>query len=388
MKESIFEKLKIEKALILIIIGAIFVVFIFFFYLFYGYSSKKLEIVAPLGGESWEIGETYTIKWKSRGVDRVGIVLFNGEKPEWIAENISASSGEYEWRIQPGHEYGSNFWIAVFEHPWRNKNEISYSLGSFSIVYPELSNCDFLSIQNEWPFLASDAPNVRRVFITDEEYIGNLGGLEGADEKCQTSAEKKGYGGQWIALIGGESPENTIVKRMESTLSGLGGVFVEADSGAVLLRGATCHRLLGSSFDELLAKFSAWEAINKNVLSDNFLKKMGKVWLGRINESSLKNCLPIDSTFEYSYSILAERYSYTTTCQNWTQGTTYAGNYQRGMILDDSFPYCYTPTGEFTYVGALGGLSSALKGERGNGIFYNNIGKSCSTRQYLVCVEQ
>lgn len=388
MEESIFEKLKIEKVLILIIIGAIFIVFVFFFYLFYGYSSKKLEIVSPLGGESWEIGETYIIEWNARGVDRVGIVLFNGENPEWIAENIPASSGKYEWKIQPGHEYGSNFWIAVFEYPWIGKNEISYSLGSFSIVYPELSNCDFLSIQNEWPFLANDAPNVRRVFITDEEYTGDLGGLDGANEKCQTSAEKKGYSGQWIALIGGEGPENTIIKRLESTFQGIGGVFIEADSSAVLLRGATCHRLLGRNFDEFLTKFSAWEAINKKSLSDNFLKKIGKVWLGRINESSLRSCVSVDSAFEYAYALLPEKYSYTVTCQNWTQGTTYASNYQRGMVLDDSFPSCYTPTGEFTYVGALAGLSSALKGERNNGIFYNNIGKSCSVKQSLVCIEQ
>lgn len=388
MEESIFEKLKIEKTLILIIIGAIFIVFIFFFYLFYGYSSKKLEVISPVGGESWEIGETYEIKWKARGVDRVGIVLFNGEKPEWIVENISASLEKYEWEIQGGHEYGSNFWIAVFEYPWRSKNEISYSPGSFSIVYPELSNCDFLSVQNEWPFLANDTPGIRRVFITDEDYTGDLGGLEGADEKCQMSAEKKGYGGQWIALIGGESPENTIIKRLESTSFGLGGVFIEADSSAVLLRGATCHRLLGRNFNEFLAKFSAWEAINKKSLSENFLKKMEKVWLGRINETSLRSCILVDSVSEYAYALLPEKYSYTATCQNWTQGTIYAGNYQRGMTLNDSFPSCYTPTGEFTYVGALAGLSSSLKGERNNGIFYSNIGKSCSTKQHLVCVEK
>lgn len=384
MRESIFEKISIEKIIIFIIIIAIFLVFIIFFYLFYGYSAKTVDITYPLGRETFEIGETYTITWSSRGVDRVGIALFSGERATWIAENVPASAGRYDWKIQSGHEHGSDFWIAVFEYPWRERNEASYSAEPFTITYPELSNCDFLSIRNQWPFLAIDTPETRRVFITNEKYAGNLGGLDKADEKCQMAAERQEYDGNWMAFIGGENPEETAIKRLELTPRGLDGVFVEAGSEALLLRGATCHRLLGNNFNELLKRFSEKEIVNKKVLSDDFIAKLREVWLGRINDNSIRNCAYLDIAF----GRLEEKYSYTVTCQNWTQEGNYIANYRQWEALDDSFPSCYTPTGEFTYVVGLAGLSTDLRGERNDGIFYSNIGKRCSEKQRLLCIEK
>jgi len=390
MNQSLLEKFGLEKLLFFVIIIAVVIVFGVVFYLFFGYSSKNLELLTPIGRESWEIGQTYEIKWKSRGVDRVGIILFNEEKPEWIAENLSASGNSYKWKIPAGHEYGDNFWVAVIEYPWRSGNKVSYSKGSFSITYPELASCDSLSLQEEWPFFASDVPNVRKVFITKETFTGNLGGLAGADEKCQVAAAELGLKGSWTAFIGGEDPEDTAVKRLERTPRGLTGIFIDAESSSELLRGATCHRLLAKDFTELLKRITGLEIVNEGKLSSNFLKLMGAMWLGRIDENSKRTCLPIESAMYYLYAPLAEKYSYTVTCQNWNYENKLVAEYIRKMTLDDTFPSCYTPQGEFTYSVAAGGLTSSLKTFKDNEIndyFVLDIGKYCSEKQHILCIE-
>jgi len=376
MNESFFEKLRIEKGLIFAIIGAILVVFVVLFWLFFSYSSKKIEVVSPNGRENWEIGQVYEINWKVRGVDRVGIVLFNGEKPEWIAENISASQEKYEWTIQPGHEYGPNFWVAVIEYPWRDGNQIDYSAGSFSITYPEMSSCDNLSVEKEWPYFASDLPKIRKVFITEEQFSGNLEGFEGADEKCAQAAEKQELEGEWMAFIGGESPENTILKRLENSSRGLEGIYVEAEPSSELLRGATCHRLLGKNIEEFLAKLSNLEISAKKKLGESFSEKLAKVWLGRINSNSPKNCVLISSLSSLTFYPLAEKYSYTVTCQNWSHSESVVSGYLRENGTDSSFPSCYTSTGGFTYAVGSAGLS------------LEEVGKQCSEKQHLICVEK
>ncbi len=44
-------------------------------------------------------------------------------------------------------------------------------------------------------------PTLRRVFVTSSTYTGNLGGLTGADSKCQTSASTAGVTGTWKAWL-------------------------------------------------------------------------------------------------------------------------------------------------------------------------------------------
>ncbi len=40
-----------------------------------------------------------------------------------------------------------------------------------------------------------------RLFITSEKFTGNLGGLAGADAKCEDAAARATLGGRWIALL-------------------------------------------------------------------------------------------------------------------------------------------------------------------------------------------
>ncbi|MBI4039043.1 DUF1554 domain-containing protein, partial [Candidatus Daviesbacteria bacterium] len=57
-----------------------------------------------------------------------------------------------------------------------------------------------------------------RVFITSTNYNGNLGGVAGADAKCQTAANSASLGGTWKAWIS-ESAGNSPSVRFNSTSS-------------------------------------------------------------------------------------------------------------------------------------------------------------------------
>ena len=385
----IFGKITLEKVLIYTLIAAVVITFGFIFYLIFGQFTKNIRVTSPLGGEEWGIGEAHTITWKSRGIDKVGIVLFQGSEAKWIAKNVPAAAGEYEWKIYPGQPYGDNYWIAVFEYPWRKGNKIAYSDSAFAVVFPELASCDTLSAQNEWPYLPSDLPGLRKVFITENTYNGDLDGLEGADKICQQEAQTQGYQGSWRAFLGGDSDQEIAIERLKASPRKTGGIFIEAKPGAVLLRGATCHRLLGKSFDDFLAKFSQLSIINGQQLGSEFFQRLQSVWLGRLDLKSSKNCITIALAMENPYKSSAEKYSLTATCQNWTKGVMYVDGYPVPLGgIKPPFPTCYTAQGKITDAAALAGRATGLTGGAdGVNAFTPYQGKSCDVRQRLLCIE-
>jgi len=389
MNGSILERFTAERGLLYIAIAAILIVAILVFYLFVVYGKESIQVLTPNGAEEWEIGQTYEITWRAKGIEKVGIALFRGAEPKWIAENIDANLGRYEWKIYPGQAYGSGFWVVVLEYPWREGNEIDYSDGPFVITFPEMASCDYLSIGQEWLYLPNDLPNLRRVFITEETYAGNLDGLEGANRICQTEADSQGFEGAWHAFLGGDSDEDLAVERLKRTYNGTDGVFIAAEPSATIIRGATCHRLLAKNFGELLAKLSGSVIINEEEFEQGFLQGMENLWLGRINKESKKNCTGITAVLSDYYKSLAEKYSFTTTCQNWTQGDKYVGGYPvPGGESKPSFPTCYTPAGQSTEAVALGALASGTIGKDKDAVFVLNQGKYCDNRQKLLCIEE
>lgn len=386
-----FNKITLEKGLIYILIAAVLIVFIFVFFLFLSHFTKGIKVEAPNGSEEWGIKQTYEITWKAKGIKKVGIVLFKGKEPKWIAKNVYAELGEYRWKIYPGQEYGDDYWVAIFEYPWKEGNKIDYSDGAFAIIYPELASCDSLSVKNEWPYLPSDLPDLRMVFTTKKAYTGNLEGTEGADKICQKEAEEQGFEGNWRAFLGGDKEEQLAVRRMEQAPRGTKGIFIEAEPVAALIeRRATCHRLLGKDFDEFLKKFSNLSMINEEKLGDSFLDDLKNLWLGRIDGKSKQNCISITKTLLNPYASLAEKYSLTATCQNWTKEDKFVQGYPvlKGA-MKPPFPTCYTIAGKFTDAVALGGLSSGLTGgEAAVDAFTIYQGKYCDTRQKLLCIEE
>jgi hypothetical protein len=55
------------------------------------------------------------------------------------------------------------------------------------------------------PPVAPPAETHKRVFVTDETFRGDLGGIEGADAKCTTAAAGASIGGTWKAWISDSS---------------------------------------------------------------------------------------------------------------------------------------------------------------------------------------
>lgn len=66
--------------------------------------------------------------------------------------------------------------------------------------------------------IASATPSYKRVFVTSTTYTANLGGVIGADAKCQTRANTNNLGGIWKAWLSDDSYAYPINKLTHSTV--------------------------------------------------------------------------------------------------------------------------------------------------------------------------
>ncbi len=352
-------------------------------WLIYRFSvEKSLQLQSPDGKEIWQANKTYQITWKARNIGKIGIMLVKGEdakEGKWIAKDISAGKKKQDWQIFVWEEPRQDYKIAIFEYPWQEGNKIDYSDEFFTILGPKFASCDNLSIEAEWPFLPSDFPDLRKAFITETSWRGNLEGLEGADKKCQQEAEKEELEGKWKAFLG----DDTIFALERLNLE---GIFVEAKPAATLPEGKTCHRLLGKNFDEFFKKLSEPLLLNQEKFEEDFLKDLQNIWLGRINKESKRDCTTIYAKYPlYDPSL---NYSFTTTCQNWTTDEEKVLGYPPKPDEKIEFPICYTPEGKRIDAAGLAGLSSGLIEKEKEKFFTPSLGKSCNFSQNLLCVQQ
>ncbi|MCF8414162.1 MAG: C10 family peptidase, partial [Melioribacteraceae bacterium] len=97
----------------------------------------ELELVSPQGGEVWISGQTAKILWNSKNINQVSIEMSTDAGNTWIllGDNISASSGEFEWEVQD--LYSQSCVIRIFD-----SNNKSF----------EDRNENFFTIQNKKSF--------------------------------------------------------------------------------------------------------------------------------------------------------------------------------------------------------------------------------------------
>ncbi|MDO8524606.1 MAG: Gmad2 immunoglobulin-like domain-containing protein [bacterium] len=85
---------------------------------------KSITVVSPNGGEQVILGQTYTIKWNSTGVDKVGVLLIDYLSGGTRSMDISASlsnQGVLYWGVSQntvdaiGGKVGDNYKIRVYE---------------------------------------------------------------------------------------------------------------------------------------------------------------------------------------------------------------------------------------------------------------------------------
>ena len=71
-------------------------------------SMPTISILSPNGKEKWQYGNNYTIKWESKGINKIkiyledweGVIAGDNYKSCVVADNIPASSGKYSWTIK------------------------------------------------------------------------------------------------------------------------------------------------------------------------------------------------------------------------------------------------------------------------------------------------
>jgi hypothetical protein len=414
------------------IIGLVLVIFIFWYYSI----EKSLQLISPNGKEELRAGTTHQIAWKSRRIEKINIMLIKEDKQErkLIVENFPAEKQKYDWQIFAWEEPRQDYKIVILEYPQQEESKVDYSDDRFTIAGPTFASCDQLSMELEWPFIPSDFPNLKRVFITQKSWTGNLEGLKGADKKCQEEAEARGLKGTWKAFLGDDNV--FAIERLN-----LEGVFVRAESVEVLpqidipprlwrnfeefLKEAPidrkekenfisahqflerpfqkflerwdieqkkkgCHPLLGKNFEKFFKKFSDPLVLNQKRFDEDFLRNFSNLWLGRLNKDSKKNC--VSNFLDRPRVDDPRNYSFTTTCQNWEMDEKITPAYRVFLERPEEkieFPICYIPDGRKINAVGLAGLSSGLIiTEERIQFFTPSLGKPCNAYQKLLCIEQ
>jgi len=100
----------------------------------YGCPQPSITVISPNGGEEWEIGKTYEIKWESQNVEFVNIEIVLGHTGWHIAYRVSASSGKYLWTIPSSFEESSDYQIHIWDPD--NAEVEDRSDGRFRIIKP------------------------------------------------------------------------------------------------------------------------------------------------------------------------------------------------------------------------------------------------------------
>lgn len=369
------------KNLLWFLAGVIIVVGVGFWVGYRYLGKQEIKIIWPNGKEKLIAGRTYQIAWKAKKVGDLGIMLVKGEgvtQGKWIATGIPFGKKKYDWEIFVWEAPGQDYKIAIFEYPWKEGNIIDYSDEPFTISGPQFASCDTLSIETEWPHIPSDYPDLRKVFITENSWSGNLEGLDGADRKCQTEAENNKLEGIWKAFLGND--QIFAIERLN-----LEGIFIEAEPVAAIPEGKTCHRLLGRNFEDFFKKLSDSLSVNQQKFSRNFFENITNIWLGRINKEEKKECTTISTKTSVNIS---ENYSFTTTCQNWSTDEDMIPGYPSLTGQKGEYPQCYTPQGIRIDAVGLAGLASGNLEKDGSQFLATSVSKPCDTSQKLLCIQQ
>ena len=222
------------------------------------------------------------------------------------------------------------------------------------------------SLETSDVYVPAEWPNIKRFFQTAQIYNGNLGGLSGADAKCQIEAVNRGYDGTWKALLGDTS--TTGLSRIND------GIFVRVQP-------VTCGE--GLCYEAVAA--------DKNDLVKNPYGKFDFAccaWAQSITTLEPGSC-----TAEYSggcYSCGCCEWGecfgscvgcfFFNACKDWTYAGTAYENY--GCYDDIGVPCNSVARGKMSglYVNPWGQYRM-FAGQR-------TCGKGCNALGSLVCVEQ
>lgn len=158
--------------------------------------TPSLTVVAPNGGETWTVGEIKRVSWTASNLRYVRIyiedpTISGSGSTNYIYDGaLLASQGYYDWTISQNQLPGGS--SLPRNYRIRIDGLADATIGS-SVIVKDYSNNTFKIVL---PQAAA-----KRVFVTSTTYNGNLGGLTGADAKCQARANATSLGGTWKAWL-------------------------------------------------------------------------------------------------------------------------------------------------------------------------------------------
>jgi len=82
----------------------------------YGCPQPSITVISPNGGERWEIGKTYEIRWESQGVDTVDIRAVTVSTSPYgilIATGVPATQKAYSWTISSDFSPRDDYKISI-----------------------------------------------------------------------------------------------------------------------------------------------------------------------------------------------------------------------------------------------------------------------------------
>jgi hypothetical protein len=135
----------------------------------------------------------------------------------------------------------------------------------------------------------------KKVFVTSTTYNGNLGGLTGADAKCQARADAAALGGTWKAILSDGTTDAR--DRM-----GYGWDYLNTTNGRIVVSVGDLWRC---TYDNLGAAICLNSPINMDE-SGNIVSYPTRVWTGSLSDGT--------RITQYSAS-----------CSGWTSGSSGSG---------------------------------------------------------------
>ncbi|NIO20477.1 MAG: hypothetical protein GTN76_06985, partial [Candidatus Aenigmarchaeota archaeon] len=92
---------------------------------------QTIKVLSPNGGETWETGGRYTIRWTSKGIQgNIRIILQSPGRSDKIAERVPLTRGSYSYTIPANIPEGYKYKISIMTPDGKRKDA---SDGFFSI---------------------------------------------------------------------------------------------------------------------------------------------------------------------------------------------------------------------------------------------------------------
>lgn len=167
--------------------------------------------------------------------------------------------------------------------------------GTVCLNGPGRASCERFSFASS---LCNNMNKVCRVFISSQEYDGNLGGTSGGDQKCQALANAANLGGTWKAWLSTSSIDASVNINYADDIT-----YALAATGATIANPGNLLKTGTPDFIDLLSTIN----IDENGAVDNFFN----AWTGTRSDGTQ------DST----------------NCQGWTVNVAA----QTGLVGDPGF---------------------------------------------------